>query len=109
MLGRGEDRAVGAARELREEVGIEVTPDALVYWGEIISRHEYKEDHAFLFELVLDERPEVTVDRREVIGAEWIPVDRIDIGELSHAAIEYVTSKDRHTPGSSGAPQATTP
>ena len=65
-LGRGETTAIAAARELREEVGIRTQPKDLLFWGQYLSRVEYKHDHIDVFELELTHYPEFRLDNREV-------------------------------------------
>jgi ADP-ribose pyrophosphatase YjhB (NUDIX family) len=68
----GEDARAAAQRELLEEVGLEVAPDALQLALELTHPWEYKRDHVKIFELALDERPVVHVDHREVVEAVWV-------------------------------------
>ena len=75
---RGEGVRAAAARELREEVGIEVDEGRLIPLAVVVTRHEFKTDEAHLFELRLDERPVVTIDRREVVWADFVPIEAID-------------------------------
>jgi 8-oxo-dGTP pyrophosphatase MutT (NUDIX family) len=72
---RGETLLAAAVRELREEVGISVHADQLAYYGELVHASRYAEDHAHVFELRCVEAPEVRVDRREVIWAEFLAPD----------------------------------
>ncbi len=60
-----------AARELSEEVGIEVAPEALRFSELVEVSYEHKRDRVFLFELEVDEEPELRPDRREVVGASF--------------------------------------
>ena len=69
---RGETFLEAAVRELREEVGISADPRELAYYGEIVHDARHAEDHAHLFELRCARAPEVRVDRREVIWAEFL-------------------------------------
>jgi 8-oxo-dGTP diphosphatase len=57
------------ARELAEEVGIEVHPDAIpvVYRG--VHPFEFRRDEVSIVELEVDERPSFAVDNREVVWA----------------------------------------
>lgn len=68
----GEDARDAALRELLEEVGLEVPPDALRLALELTHPWEYKRDHVKIFELSLEERPVVHVDHREVVEAVWL-------------------------------------
>lgn len=64
-----EEPSVAAARELREEVGIEIEPKALRRVGTFYSGYEFTRDAIALFEARLSEKPRVEVDRREVVWA----------------------------------------
>jgi len=76
----GEDAREAARRELIEEVGLDVQPDALSLALELTHPWEYKRDHVKIFELTLDERPVVHVDHREVVEALWVsPQDALEL------------------------------
>ena len=78
---RGETLLGTAQRELFEEVGIRAEAEQLAYYGELVYRMRYAEDHAHFFELRCGAAPEVRVDRREVIWAEFLtPEDAIARG-----------------------------
>ncbi|MFP4348870.1 MAG: NUDIX domain-containing protein [Thermodesulfobacteriota bacterium] len=69
---RGNESAAGAAaRELFEEVGIRVEPADLHLVGMFRTDYEFTRDTVALFEVDMPERPEITVDRREVVWAEF--------------------------------------
>lgn len=69
--GRREDPAAAAARELREEVGIDVAPDALRLCAEVRLATRLVDDHVHVYELHLDAPPEVRIDHREVVWARF--------------------------------------
>lgn len=76
----GEDAREAARRELIEEVGLDVAPEALSLALELTHPWEGKRDHVKIFELTLDERPVVHVDHREVIEALWVaPQDALTL------------------------------
>ena len=80
-LRRGETPRDAAVRELAEEVGIAVRPEALVYRGEIVTSSRYAEDHAHVFEARCEEEPTVSIDRREVVWAGFLtPEDALARG-----------------------------
>lgn len=68
---RGETPAEAACRELREEVGIALSIEQLHPAGVFISRQQYKEDRAHVFEIDLESEPDIVVDGREVASAEF--------------------------------------
>ena len=72
---RGETLLDTAQRELREEVGISAAHADLAYYGELVHHSSYAEDHGHVFELFCASAPEVRVDRREVIWAEFLAPD----------------------------------
>jgi 8-oxo-dGTP diphosphatase len=76
----GEDARDAARRELIEEVGLDVQPEALSLALELTHPWEFKRDHVKVFELTLDERPVVHVDHREVVEALWVsPQDALQL------------------------------
>ena len=68
----GEHPAEAAARELREELGLDAAPGALALIGEVENRWEYRVDRLWIFELRLQKEPHVTLDRREVVAASFM-------------------------------------
>lgn len=74
-VGRGEEPRIAAARELFEEVGIRVEPEALRFLGEFLNPGEFKKDHVNLFAVELAEEPAVVIDHREVVWADFMTVE----------------------------------
>jgi 8-oxo-dGTP diphosphatase len=69
---RGETPEQAALRELREEVGLILTPNDLrVAWRQQ-SLWDYRQDHVTIFEAELDELPALLPDGREVVEARLI-------------------------------------
>jgi ADP-ribose pyrophosphatase YjhB (NUDIX family) len=96
--GRGEPLALAAARELCEEVGVRADVEQLTYYGELVHRNHYAEDHAHVFELRCAVAPEVRVDRREVIWAEFLtPEDALARGVVGVVRI-YLEEFTRRAP-----------
>lgn len=73
--GRGESPEETGARELREEVGLHVSPQALRKVFEKLGREEFKYDHCHFVELDVDTEPALTLDNREVVWAAFIDID----------------------------------
>jgi 8-oxo-dGTP diphosphatase len=74
---RGEDLAEAAVRELYEEVGIAVGKSRLKFIGQYSANHKYAYDVGNFFEIELTELPAVRVDNREVLLAQFIPLDQV--------------------------------
>jgi 8-oxo-dGTP pyrophosphatase MutT (NUDIX family) len=68
---RGETGRQAAARELREEVGLTVPPEALTPALDRQHSWEGKRERVEIFELELPERPRLALDRREVVAARF--------------------------------------
>jgi 8-oxo-dGTP diphosphatase len=75
-LRRGEAPAAGAARELREEVGVETAPEQLVLALDVTHDWEGKRDHVRIFHHDVSERPQLRIDHREVVDAAWFTPER---------------------------------
>jgi 8-oxo-dGTP pyrophosphatase MutT (NUDIX family) len=71
-LGHGETPEFAARRELREEVGLELPPDALRVAWEGESFWDWRRDYVTIFEAHLDAVPDLMPDGREVIEARLI-------------------------------------
>jgi ADP-ribose pyrophosphatase YjhB (NUDIX family) len=68
---RGEDPAAAAARELREEVGLDVAPARLRPLLDRVFPHSGMRNRVALFELRLPAEPALVLDRREVVEARF--------------------------------------
>jgi len=75
-VGRYETGAEAAIRELREEIGIVARPEQLERVYDEVKDWEGKRDHVEVFKLELERRPEIVIDRREVIAAGWYTASR---------------------------------
>ena len=88
-----EDRRTTAARELREEVGINVQPKRLVHAYHGTHLFEHRKDTLDIYELDLEAEPHVTVDRREVVQAEFhTPDDALGMPIVPHLE-EYLSRR----------------
>lgn len=88
-----EDRRATAARELHEEVGIRVPPKRLIHAYHGTHVFEYRNDTLDIYELEMDEAPNVQVDDREVVRAEFhTPADALNLSVVPHLE-EYLSRR----------------
>ncbi len=79
-VARHETAVQAAIRELREEIGIEARPEQLDKVFDQVNEWEGKRDHVEIFTLALDRRPRISIDRREVVSADWYsPRDALEL------------------------------
>jgi len=88
-----EDRRTTAARELQEEVGIRAQPKHLVHAYHGTHVFEYRKDTLDIYELEVDEPPQVRVDDREVVEAEFhTPGEALELSVVPHLE-EYLSRR----------------
>jgi 8-oxo-dGTP diphosphatase len=75
-VARNETSRDAAIRELREEIGIAAKPEDLVKVFDEVKDWEGKRDHVEIFALELHSRPEIRIDHREVVAADWFAPQR---------------------------------
>jgi 8-oxo-dGTP diphosphatase len=103
-LVRGEIPVEAALRELHEEVGLSLDPARLRPAGVVALELAHRHDRAHFFDVVLarDARPELRVDHREVVWAEFVSDEELPGLRLAphfrvwleqHAPWRDVTSK----------------
>ncbi len=73
----GETPEQGAARELREEVGVDVSPSELSLAYEDTKPYENRRDHVTICEVFLKSPIELAVDNREVVWAGFRRPDEV--------------------------------
>lgn len=87
-LHTGETPEAAARRELREEIGfVPAAPLHLV--GETKGMWEGRHDRVFLFNLHLDQLPQLHLDNREVVGARLVPVHELRGMNLTGPVADY--------------------
>lgn len=86
----GESARRAAVRELREEVGLHLSPNQLRYRGTVISTRERLRDHCAYFEVHLSTAPRIDIDGREVVEAIFIPPAAWQAYPLTRQARRYI-------------------
>ncbi len=69
---RGEQPREAAWRELREELGLEVAPDDLVFAREMVVDWDFRREHVRVFELRLHGEPVLRTNNREIVAARFV-------------------------------------
>ncbi len=92
-LKRGELPAAAAARELAEEVGIDLRPEALRFAGEILDCSKYLKDRCHVFEVEFSQEPVVAIDRREVVAAAFRTPEEVLAGNLAPIVRTYLMQR----------------
>jgi 8-oxo-dGTP diphosphatase len=76
FVSAGEAPRDAAVRELREELDLSVDAGALrEAWCDTID-FEHRQDTVTIFEASVPDRPEIRLDRREIVWADWIDAER---------------------------------
>ena len=88
---RGESDVDAAVRELREEVGIHLTAEDLTLFQCFVSNEEFKTDKSVVFEARLEQVPNITVDRCEVVHAEFVESREASQRELVSVVQQYMS------------------
>ncbi len=93
LLKKNEEWEAAARRELAEEVGIELAPGELKFYGETPSNDRNVHDRSQIFEVELAEFPQVTVDNREVVWAEFLAPAEVLKQQSGEAVRHYLAGK----------------
>jgi ADP-ribose pyrophosphatase YjhB (NUDIX family) len=72
FVAKGETEKSAAVRELREEVGIEISSSLLELQNRKTFYYECKDDTASVYTITLTEMPDITIDNREVVWAGFL-------------------------------------
>ena len=76
-VGQGEPAVVAACRELKEELGLNTEPQALVHVRDVVMWCEHRRDHISFFDLRLNETPTPLPDKREIIEARFLSPEAV--------------------------------
>jgi 8-oxo-dGTP diphosphatase len=91
--GRNEPPHEAAARELREEVGVDVPVHHLVHVEEMTVETRYITDHVHLFELHAEHEPSIDLDHREVIWASFETLAEVRARPLLPVVARYLEGR----------------
>lgn len=83
-LDAGEKPITGANRELFEETGILLSELELQPAGVFESHTRFHHDTFYFFEVELSEKPQIKLDNREVISAEFVTITELEQSDLIH-------------------------
>jgi ADP-ribose pyrophosphatase YjhB (NUDIX family) len=101
---RSESPREGAARELREEVGLVAALEELVPAGVHAVEFEGKYDHAHFFEWRAPTTAMPRIDEREVVHAEWVEEQRLAERPLLPHTRAYLDARSRRAEAGSVPP-----
>jgi len=94
FLKRNENPVLAAARELEEEVSIQMPLDRLHFAGEFTFFDEFKHDTVFFFEATLSDPPEIKLDNREVIWGKFLSPSSATALSLTPAVRQYLEANE---------------
>ena len=87
---RGENLTEAAVRELSEEVGIKVYESDLKFVGQYKFNYKYVSEIGNFFELEISNLPNISVDNREVVWAQFTASDQALLLELNPLVRSYI-------------------
>jgi len=90
---RKENTAVAAARELYEEVGIDISPGQLAPAARFTIYHEFMYDNVTFFEIRYEHKPTYRIDNREVTWARFLTMTDAKKLRLSPVVKTYLEQK----------------
>jgi 8-oxo-dGTP pyrophosphatase MutT (NUDIX family) len=97
----GEPSELAARRELKEEIGISVRPQALRHAWHGMIPFESRQDAIDIWETSVDSAPAPHVTGREIVWAGWIaPAEALKSPLLPHVAVYLDQAADRMKPPS---------
>lgn len=91
-IGKGEAAVAAARRELQEELGLSVAPQAFVHVRDVELWFEHRRDHVSFFDLRLGEMPTPRPDNREIIEARFLSPEAARALPLSPFLTAYLTA-----------------
>ncbi|MGU3538062.1 NUDIX domain-containing protein [Methylobacterium sp. A54F] len=73
---RSESSRDAVVREIGEEIGIQVSGAEFRFVRDVEFKFRYRHDRVSLFEWHPSVMPSIKVDHREIVGAQWFPLDQ---------------------------------
>jgi len=92
---KGEKPIDAAVRELAEEVNLHLPPSALKQAFKHTCKHTGRTDTVVIFEIHPAEPPQISVDNREIIRAEFVTVDNALCRNLLPHVEKYLQNKTK--------------
>ena len=86
----GENALEAAVREVKEETGISAEPNQFINIFSISGLFNYKRETIQCFELILNSPPDIQLDQREVIWAEFFTIENALAQNLSSPVRKFL-------------------
>lgn len=83
-LHRHEDPLLGAIREVREEVGLDLTSNHLTLLGVMTTRQSGLSSKCYNFVVEITTKAPLKLQKFEILAARWLPIDQLPDSETGN-------------------------